>query len=107
MRLSMTRIPSLRPRLILLLSLLASAAAAQFAPVEWGSYTQAPGPVPAGLTNVTQVSGGSGHALALGKDGTVTGWGDNSYRQLNIPAGLSNVIAVAAGDAHSLALKAD
>ena len=47
------------------------------------------------------------YSLALKADGTVVGWGDNSYGQTNIPAGLTNVVAIAAGDYHSLALKAD
>jgi hypothetical protein len=84
-----------------------AAAAAPFTPFEWGFYDFGLGAVPAGVTNVAQVSAGSQHVLALGKNGTVTGWGDNSAGQLNIPAGLSDVVAVAAGAGHSLALKAD
>lgn len=63
--------------------------------------------VPAGLSNVTAIAAGAGHALALKADGTVVAWGDDSYGQTNVPAGLSNVVAIAAGADHSLALTAD
>ncbi len=76
--------------------------------------------VPAGLSNVVDIStvgwippdaqgGGPSHAfsLALKSDGTVVGWGDNTYKQATAPAGLSNVVAVAAGAFHSLALGND
>jgi alpha-tubulin suppressor-like RCC1 family protein len=63
--------------------------------------------VPAGLSNVTAIAAGAGHALALKADGIVVAWGDDSYGQTNVPAGLSNVVAIAAGADHSLALTAD
>ncbi|HZD60439.1 MAG TPA: hypothetical protein VE439_08330, partial [Anaerolineae bacterium] len=58
------------------------------------------------------------HSLALKQDGTVWGWGDNSFGQLgdgtktnrSTPVqakALTNVTAIAAGDAHSLARKSD
>lgn len=66
---------------------------------------------------VSQVSSGWGHTLALGSDGTVWAWGDNSHGQLGdggatahyAPApvpGLGGYIVrrVAAGASHSLAL---
>jgi len=37
--------------------------------------------VPAGLSDVTAVSGGVYHSVALGSDGSVTAWGDNTYGQ--------------------------
>ena len=63
--------------------------------------------VPAGLSNVVAVAGGSLHCLALNNDGTVTAWGYNGDGETSFPAGLTNVVAIAAGDYHSLALKAD
>jgi alpha-tubulin suppressor-like RCC1 family protein len=61
----------------------------------------------AGLGNVTAISEGYGHCLALKSDSTVFAWGDDSDGQCNVPAGLSNVVAIAAGGYHSLALKSD
>jgi hypothetical protein len=61
--------------------------------------------IPAGLSNVTAIAAGGLHSLALKSDGTVVGWGDDSYGQVTPPAGLSNVTAIAAGFGHSLALQ--
>jgi alpha-tubulin suppressor-like RCC1 family protein len=75
-----------------------------------------PAPVP-GLSGITAVAVGSGHALALKSDGSVWGWGYNLYGQLGTAAtgaklplaveGLSGATAIAAGGYQSLALKAD
>jgi alpha-tubulin suppressor-like RCC1 family protein len=73
------------------------------------------------LTNVTAISAGGNHGLALRADGTVVGWGFNYYGQAtgatsrnntNGPVAvagqtLSNVTAIAAGQDYSLALKSD
>ncbi len=74
------------------------------------------------LTNVTSVSGGRFHSLALKNDGTVYSWGNNSYGQLGNAstamsttpvqvvdgAGyLTDVISVSAGFSHSVVLKSD
>jgi alpha-tubulin suppressor-like RCC1 family protein len=61
----------------------------------------------AGLSNVVALAQGAAHSLALRLDGSVVGWGDNSYGQASVPSGLSNVTAIAAGYFHSLALKSD
>jgi len=53
------------------------------------------------------IAAGGYHSLALRADGTVVGWGDNTYGQRDPPASATNVVAVAAGEAHSLALRAD
>jgi alpha-tubulin suppressor-like RCC1 family protein len=64
--------------------------------------------VPANLTNTVQVAGGWLHSLALKADGTIQGWGDDSFGQTDFPE-VSNYIftAIACGDLHSLALKSD
>jgi len=70
------------------------------------------------LTEVTAVSGGLAHSLALKADGTVWAWGNNSHGQLGDGSttdsadpvrvvGLERVIGIAAGLEHSLALKSD
>ncbi|MGV3658705.1 MAG: choice-of-anchor D domain-containing protein [Prosthecobacter sp.] len=71
--------------------------------VTWGDIS-AP---PAGLEDVTAISGGDRHALALKADGTVVAWGDNGFGQLDVPAGLTGVTAISAGTYHSLAVKSD
>ncbi len=58
------------------------------------------------------IAAGRMHTLALKHgDGTVLGWGDNSWGypvgQSTVPAGLSNVVAIASGLYHNLALNAD
>ncbi|MBC7796356.1 MAG: carboxypeptidase regulatory-like domain-containing protein [Pyrinomonadaceae bacterium] len=75
------------------------------------------------LSNVTQISGGLSHGLALEGDGTVAAWGSDLQGQLGngfllgsqvspVSVGsalsvLDNTVAVSAGDFHSLALKSD
>ena len=62
---------------------------------------------PIGLAYATTIAAGGYHSLALNRDGTVIGWGDNGYGQSIIPLGLSNVVGIAAGYYHSLAVKSD
>jgi alpha-tubulin suppressor-like RCC1 family protein len=68
-----------------------------------------------GLSEVTAVSAGNDHDLALLNNGTVVAWGLNAYGQLgdgttegsDVPVpvlGLEGVTAIAAGGEHSLAL---
>ncbi|MGH2596343.1 MAG: RCC1 repeat-containing protein [Actinomycetota bacterium] len=75
-------------------------------------------PASIGLSNVTGVSGGRDHALALLADGTVRAWGHNNFGQVGdgtttnrrmptLVAGLSSVVEVAAGHYHSMALRSD
>jgi alpha-tubulin suppressor-like RCC1 family protein len=71
-----------------------------------------------GLSEVTAISAGAYHSLALLGDGTVMAWGRNEYGQLgngttedsDVPVavnGLSNVIAISAGYEENLALLSD
>jgi alpha-tubulin suppressor-like RCC1 family protein len=59
------------------------------------------------LGNVTAVAVGGIHSLALRTDGSVVGWGDNSFGQIGIPPAVTNIIAIAAGQHHSVALRRD
>ena len=53
------------------------------------------------------IAAGRIHNLAVLNNGTVVGWGDNSFGQINIPLGLTNATAVAGGYLHSVALRDD
>ena len=85
----------------------AAAAADPTEVVAWGSNTSGESTVPAGLTDVTAISAGQNHSLALQRDGTVVAWGANDAGQTDVPAGLSDVTAISAGRWHNLALRAD
>lgn len=78
----------------------------------------------AGLTDVVAVAAGGQHSLALHKDGTVSGWGSNTYGQLGdgipnpgnhprnrlVPGpvpGLTDILAIAAGQDCSFAVRSD
>jgi alpha-tubulin suppressor-like RCC1 family protein len=63
--------------------------------------------VPTGTSNIVAVSAGYRHGLALASNGTVTGYGDDSFGETDTPSGLSNVVDVAAGGDYSIALKTD
>jgi hypothetical protein len=71
-----------------------------------------------GLSSVTALAAGGGHALALLGNGTVMAWGNNIWGQVgdgtttnrDLPvqvSGLSGVVAIASGRAFSLALLKD
>ncbi|WP_445341749.1 RCC1 domain-containing protein [Bifidobacterium sp. ESL0827] len=85
-------------------------------------YTPSKGYMPADGTKFTQISTGYYHSLALGSDGNLYSWGDNSKGQLgrsasgakdgtprkvNLPAGVRRFTQVIAGGNHSLALGSD
>ena len=73
--------------------------------VAWGGAYE--NDIPAGLSDVTAISGGGTHSLALRDDGTVVAWGSNNFGESDVPPGLAGVQAVAAGGYGSLALKAN
>ncbi|MFT4689948.1 MAG: putative delta-60 repeat protein, partial [Limisphaerales bacterium] len=73
----------------------------------WGYNSNGQSTIPAGLSDVTTISAGNHHSLALKSDGTVVAWGRNNNGETTIPAGLSDVTAIAAGGYHNLALKSD
>ena len=82
--------------------------------IAWGAGTNDSGypnygqsMIPPGLTNVTAVTGGQYHSVALKNDGTVVCWGQGTYGQTSVPAGLNNIVAISAGSMHTLALKSD
>jgi alpha-tubulin suppressor-like RCC1 family protein len=71
----------------------------------------------AGLTGVVRIAAGAHHTLALRNDGTVWGWGSNSYGQTDCSfvasptpvkvSSLTGVVEISAGTFHSLARKSD
>jgi hypothetical protein len=56
------------------------------------------------MSNVVAIAAGDFHTLALRSDGSIVGWGDNSYGQLNMPAWATNSMAINSGFFHALAL---
>jgi hypothetical protein len=63
--------------------------------------------VPPDLTNVVAITAGASHSLALRGDGTVIGWGDDTYSKVSGAAELGAVVAISAGIWHNIALMAD
>ncbi|MGO9479442.1 MAG: RCC1 domain-containing protein [Limisphaerales bacterium] len=53
------------------------------------------------------IAAGFYFSLALQANGTVVGWGDNTYGQLTIPSAATNLVSIAAGAYYCLALRAD
>src|SRR5687767_10294085 len=66
--------------------------------VAWGWNFRGETNVPAGLSRVTSVAGGSYHSLALKIDGNVVAWGEtmDGSGATDAPVGLSGVTAIAA-----------
>jgi hypothetical protein len=66
---------------------------------------------PAGLDDATAVAAsdtpGTYSSLALRADGTVVGWGLDSYGEASVPAGLADVVAIDVGAGFSMALSSD
>ncbi len=82
------------------------------------TITPQPVPFSIGQPQITGLSGGFSHTLALQGDGTLLSWGNNNLGKLgnnstiDSPSpvsvqNLTSVVAVAAGEQHSMALKAD
>ena len=68
----------------------------------WGAstnptYGYGQSPAPPGLTNVIALAGGAFHSLVLAADGTVSGWGQDTYQQTDIPAAATNVVTLGTG----------
>lgn len=76
-------------------------------PYSFGSFDVGKIRVPATLNQVTAISAGNDHSLALREDGSVVAWGSNEFGQVSVPTGLTQVVAIAAGVRHSVALKSD
>ncbi|MGL5020121.1 MAG: RCC1 domain-containing protein, partial [Luteolibacter sp.] len=68
----------------------------------WGNENLAP---PSGLSEITAISAGNGHCLAIVGGGRVVSWGNSFINQ--VPPGLSDVTAISAGNELSLALKSN
>ena len=64
-------------------------------------------PVPMAALGATQISYGQDHGLALLDNGTVIGWGSNSYGKATPPAGITTAVQVAASQDASAVLLAD
>ncbi len=80
----------------------------------WGAGTTVASPpdqnnygqsiIPTNLTNAVFVAGGWRHSLSVNADGTVQGWGDDSFGQQDFAPDTNGYVAVAAGQLHSVAL---
>ena len=70
----------------------------------WGENAYGQSQVPSNACEVVAIAAGSGHSLALQRNGTVVAWGDTNWNaQSRVPSSLTNVAALAAGGWHSLA----
>ena len=85
--------------------------------VGWGDDQNGVLDMPAGLTDVVQISTDQSFALALHADGTVTGWGVNAFSdedlrqqrmsRVKVPTGLSDVVQVVAAGGQAVYLRAN
>ena len=74
--------------------------------VAWGIDFEDELDVPQPNSGYVAISAGSGHSLAMKADGSIYGWGDDTYGQAS-PIPNHGYVAVAAGDHNSLALRTD
>jgi|GEM_PF-2134795 len=73
---------------------------------DFSTHSSAP-EVPAELDDVVSLSAGSAHVLALRRDGSVVGWGNNYYGQTDVPEGVTDVTEIYANRHGSFALLGD
>ncbi|MCX6905856.1 MAG: immunoglobulin domain-containing protein, partial [Verrucomicrobia bacterium] len=74
----------------------------------WGEDAFGQRQVPSNACDIVAVAAGSGHSLALKRNGSILAWGDTNWSaQSAIPADLTNVTRIAAGGWHSLALRSN
>ena len=74
--------------------------------VAWGNNNNLQSQVPPTLTDVSAIAGGSIHSLALISDGSVVGWGDNTFGQTGV-SGFTDAAAIAGGETYSLILSSN
>ncbi len=84
-----------------------SSARAELTAVVWGNSFNGKTNIPPAATNLTAVSAGNDHTLALRSDGAVIAWGLNSSGQTNLPVTATNVVQISAGQRHNLVLRED
>jgi len=72
--------------------------------INWGNGDSTP--VELGNDDYVAIAAGGAHVLGLLSDGSIVGWGNNTYGQATPPAG-NDYVAIAAGEQNSLALKSD
>jgi alpha-tubulin suppressor-like RCC1 family protein len=73
--------------------------------VAWGDRLDLTIPLNPSPNDAVALAAGSFFCLALSSNGTVIGWGDDTFKNVSgIPTGLTNVVSIAAGQYHSLAL---
>src|SRR6185295_13052307 len=79
--------------LVALVVLAASSAnaAAALTIIAWGDNPFGQTTIPPGLSDVTAISAGGTHTVALKADGTVVAWGENTSGQATVPANLAGV----------------
>lgn len=101
-----SKLPSRLLLIVAILSVRSLALVDTEAMVGWGGGNTRTAP-PQGLGSIVSLAIGDAHTAALGDDGSVVAWGDNSQSQTKVPDGLSGVASIQAGPYHNLALKTD
>jgi ELWxxDGT repeat protein len=74
----------------------------------WGENAYGQVQVPSTVGDVVALAAGSGHSLALRRDGSIVAWGDTTWSApSNIPTSAMPAAALAAGGWHSLAVRSN